>query len=251
MRMLQDRSVLITGAAAGLGLELARQLAPLGCTLALLDVDAATLEHARSEIAAGSSANVHAFACDISDLSQVKETFARIEREFGRVDVLVNNAGIFTDDEIEQRDPERRRTAFLVNALGPIQVTHAALPLLRRSADGAHIVNVISASGAGDTEAADNRRWSTYGATKSALAGYTTTLTRQLAPEGIKVSGVFPGGFESDLYESAGTVEEHHDAFWMMRTADVAEILVFVLTRPRDVNVERLLVTKQFAPADA
>jgi ribitol 2-dehydrogenase len=108
------------------------------------------------------------------------------------------------------------------------------------------VLNVISASGFNDTESADNRRWSTYGATKAALAGYNTTLTRQLAPEGIKVSGVFPGGFESDLYESAGTVEEHHDAFWMMRTEDVAEVVVFVLTRPPDVNVERLLVTKQF-----
>ena len=243
--MRSNDVVLITGAAAGLGRELARQLAALGCRLLLLDVDGAALEAVREELASVDGApELRAYTCDITDLDEVTRVFEQVEREVGHIDVLVNNAGIFTDDEIELRDPQRRRTAFLVNALGPIQVTHAALPLLRRSSDGAHILNVISASGAGDTEAADNRRWSTYGATKSALAGFTTTLTRQLAPEGIKVSAVFPGGFESNLYEAAGTVEEHHDAFWMMRTVDVAEIVVFVLTRPRDVNVERLLVTK-------
>jgi NADP-dependent 3-hydroxy acid dehydrogenase YdfG len=62
---------------------------------------------------------------------------------------------------------------------------------------------------------------------------------------------VFPGGFESDLYESAGSSEEQHDAPWMMRTQDVAEIVVFVMTRPPDVQVERLLVTKRFEPAPA
>ncbi|MCW2922824.1 MAG: oxidoreductase [Thermoleophilia bacterium] len=237
--------MLVTGAGAGLGRELARQLGAAGCHLALLDADAAALGDAATDATAAGAASVLELVCDISDLDQVEAASAQLEREVGHLDVLVNNAGIFTDDEIERREPARRRTAFLVNALGPIQVTTAALPLLRRSQRNPHVLNVISASGFSDTESADNRRWSTYGATKAALAGYNTTLTRQLAPEGIRVSGIFPGGFESDLYERAGTVEEHHDAAWMMRTQDVAEIILFVLTRPPDVNIERLLVTKQ------
>jgi ribitol 2-dehydrogenase len=238
---LAGQRVVVTGAASGLGRCLAHQLGDLGCRLALVDADAERLQHVADAIG-----SAEAYACDIADLDAVAATFAAIAERFdGALEVLVNNAGIWTDDEIEARDPDRRRTAFLVNALGPIQVTEAALPLIRASAQPGQVLNVISSSGASDTTANDNRRWSTYGATKSALAGWTTTLTAQLAPEAIKVSGVFPGGFESGMYESAGSADEHHDAVWMMRTEDVADVLVFVLTRPVDVQVERLLVTKR------
>jgi NADP-dependent 3-hydroxy acid dehydrogenase YdfG len=245
---LLDQVILITGAAAGLGAELARQLAPHGAQLVLLDIDQERLTALGRELA-GAGAEVESHQCDISDNVSVAAAFELIAGNHDHLDMLINNAGVFTDDVTEAHDPSRRREAFLTNALGPIQVTNAALPLLRRSTGVAHVVNVISASGFSDTQANDNRRWSTYGATKSALAGFNTTLTAQLAPEGIKVSGIFPGGFESDLYESAGSSEEQHDAPWMMRTRDIAEIVVFAMTRPPDVQIERLLVTKRFEPA--
>jgi NAD(P)-dependent dehydrogenase (short-subunit alcohol dehydrogenase family) len=237
--------VLITGAGSGLGRHVAHQLAQLGCRLALVDADASAVTQLAEHLAAAGH-DARGYRCDISELEEVAATLARIAHDFdGSLDILINNAGIWTDEEIEARDPSRRRTAFLVNALGPIQVTDAALPLLRAGAPNAQILNVVSSSAASDTTANDNRRWSTYGATKAALAGFTTTLTAQLAPEAIKVSALFPGGFESDMYERAGSADEHHDAVWMMRTEDIADIIVFVLTRPADVQIERVLVTKR------
>ena len=244
MGALQGQHVLITGAASGLGRELARQLVAHGPRLLLLDRDGDGVARLAAELT-----DAEALTCDITDLDQVAATFADIEQRHGHLDVLVNNAGVWTDNVIDARDPQRRREVLLVNALGPMQVTDAALPLLRRSSEVAQVVNVVSASAATNTQSNDNRRWITYGASKSALAGFTTTLTAQLAPEGIKVCGIFPGGFESDMYEAADSSEEQHDAVWMMGTAAVAEIVVFALTRPPDVQVERLLVTKRFPPA--
>lgn len=244
-RSLTAQVVLITGAGSGLGAQLARQLGALGCRLALIDQQRDAMHELVQDLI-DDGVDARGYACDISDLGQVRDTIEGVTRDFGgALDVVVNNAGIWTDNEIEARDPERRRTAFLVNALGPMQVTEAALPLLRAAATPGQILNVISSSGASDTTANDNRRWSTYGATKSALAEFTRTLTAQLAPEAIKVSGVFPGGFESDMYERAGSVDEHHDAVWMMRTEDIVDILVFILTRPADVQLERVLITKR------
>lgn len=247
--ILHGQHVLITGAASGLGLAVARQLGELGVVGVLVDNDAARLTRAAATLADG-GIDVRTYACDISDLDAVAETMAQVERDVGHLDALVNNAGIWTDDEIEARDPTRRREALLVNALGPIQVTDAALPLLRRSTAPAQVVNVISSSGAIDTEFAESTRWMTYGATKRALAGYTASLTAKLAPERIRVSAIFPAGFESDMYEAAGSADEQHDAFWMMRTDDVAETIVFAMTRPPDVRIEQLLVTKVITPPD-
>lgn len=247
--ILHGQRVLISGAARGLGRAIAQQLAELGAIMLLLDNDADRLDRTASQLASADR-EVRTYVCDISSLEEVAATVLRLEQDVGSLDALVNNAGIWTDNEIEARDPVRRRDALLVNALGPIQLTDAALPLLRRSTAPAQVVNVISSSGATDTEFAESTRWMTYGATKRALAGYTASLTALLAPERIRVSAIFPAGFESDMYESAGSVDEHHDAFWMMRTEDVAETVVFAMTRPPDVRIEQLLVTKVITPPE-
>jgi 3-oxoacyl-[acyl-carrier protein] reductase len=244
--VLEGQVILITGASSGLGLELARQLSEHSVQLLLVSEKEAQLHAATKQL----PGTVHRFVCDIAELDQVERLFGQISQQFDHLDIIVNNAGIWTDNDIETHDPSRRRLAFLVNALGPIQVTQNALPLLRQSRR-AQIINVISTAGASDTEAGDNTGWLTYGATKWAMRGYTKDLTKALAPEGIKVTGFFPAGFESDLYENAGRESQNHYAPWMMRTEDVAEALVFAITRPPDVQVEGLLFTKRPQPGIA
>jgi 3alpha(or 20beta)-hydroxysteroid dehydrogenase len=238
---LSGQTILITGAGSGLGLELARQLSERSVQLLLVDVNEAKLKSEATKLAGA----VHAFTCDVTDLDQVAHLFDQVKKQSGQLDILVNSAGIWTDNDLEERDPARRRQAFLVNSLGPIQVTEAALPLLRLSRRP-QIINVISTGGASDTPAGDNTGWLTYGATKWAMRGYTKDLSKLLEPEGIKVTGFFPAGFESNLYENAGSRKsQNHNAPWMMRTEDVAEALIFAMTRPPDVQVEALLLTKR------
>src|SRR5207302_2027127 len=106
-----------------------------------------------------------------------------------------------------------------------------------------------STSGIEDTTARDNQYWQTYGATKWAMTGFTNALRDSLQKKNIKVTGFFPGGFDSNLYENAGRPDAHNQP-WMMTTEDIADIIQFVLTRPSDVLIEKIVVTKMFTHTD-
>jgi NADP-dependent 3-hydroxy acid dehydrogenase YdfG len=181
--------------------------------------------------------------CDIRDHTDVQQLARDVTEWMPTIDVLINNAAVWTDNEIEATDPARRKLAFETNVVGNMQVTEAFLPTLRAQHD-AHILNVISVSGDILSPAGDNRLWSTYGATKWALAGYTKTLREQLAETPIRVSGLFPGGIDTNFYENAGKTDGTHDQPWMMRADDIADIVLFMLTRPHDVHIESLTVVK-------
>jgi NADP-dependent 3-hydroxy acid dehydrogenase YdfG len=182
------------------------------------------------------------FICDVSNLDNVQKTVADILENFGKIDIVVNNAGIWTDDNIEKKNPLRRKDAFQVNALGNIQFTEEILTHFKEKNSG-HIFNVISTAGASDTPAGNNQEWKTYGATKWAMTGYTNALRSSLMGTNIKVTGFYPGGFESNLYENAGRPNAHNQ-FWMMKTEDVADVIIFALTRPADMMIEKIVLSK-------
>jgi NADP-dependent 3-hydroxy acid dehydrogenase YdfG len=154
----------------------------------------------------------------------------------------VNGAGIWTDESLEQEKPERRLWALETNVLGHINFTYAVLPTFHKKNAG-YIFNVISTAGASDTPSGNNVLWKTYGASKWAMSGFTKALREDLAETKIRVTAFHPGGFESMLYEKAGRPNPHNQP-WMMKTADVADIVIFVLTRPDDVMMERIVVSK-------
>ena len=117
--------------------------------------------------------------------------------------------------------------------MGPIYFTKAVLPLFKKNNKG-HILNVISKAG---TDISDNKDWPTYTATKWAVAGYTKALAYTLANTKIKVSGFYPAGFESNIFETAGEKEAHNQP-WMMRTEDVAKAVVYMLDTPEDLQIK-------------
>ncbi len=238
---LKDKVVVVTGSNQGLGKVLAKKLAGEGAKLVLVARRENLLKKAKEEIAdAGGTAEY--FSCDIRDGKQVKEAVKKIVKKFTRVDILVNNAGVWTDNELEKKRPELRKKAFDTNVLGQIQFTEEMLQFL--SKDEAMIMNVISGAGDVTRGGANNLPWKTYGATKWAMTGYTETLREMLKDSSTKVMQFFPGGFESNLYENAGLKTTHNQP-WMMRTEDVTDIIMFVLTRPQDVYIEKLVVSKK------
>ena len=237
---MENKVVVITGGSEGLGKIVATKLAGMGAKIAIVAFEEEKLAAAAQEI--GNETKY--YVCDIADSKQVVATVGQVTSDFGRIDVLINNAGVWTEEELEKTKPEQRKRVFEVNAYGNIEFTKAVEPILRQQNSG-HILNVISVSGTDDSAAGDNSLWQTYGASKWALAGFTRALKDSLAGTGIKVTGIYPGGFESNLYESAGNpVETQHDQPWMMQTEDVADALIFCLTRPADMLVEKLVVTK-------
>ena len=241
--MLHNKVTIITGAGEGLGRSLSLKVSECGATVILIGHTESNIVRVANEISAKGGTAVP-LVCDISNPESIADARLSLERQYQSIDILINNAGVWTDDTLEQSKPELRRKALETNAFGTIEFTEAFLPTLRRGAN-AHIVNIISTSGLGHTTGSDSRNWKTYGASKWAVTGYTKSLRESLVGTGIKVSSFFPGGFESNLYENAGLREQHNQP-WMMSTDAVASVILFMLSLPHDMLVEELVLTKFF-----
>lgn len=182
------------------------------------------------------------YVCDITDHRAVKLLAKDLAKKGVGVDVLVNNAGIWVDADIQQTDPDRIIKTLETNIAGHIYVTESLLPLMPQDRVS-RILNVVSTAGVEGIPAGNNTAWKTYGASKWGFRGYTNALRESLRGKPIQVMQFFPGGFESDLYENAHRKNAHHQP-WMMKTEDVADIIIFALTRPDDVYMEQIVVSK-------
>lgn len=238
---LAGKKIIITGASQGLGATLAIKASQLGATVILVARTKKLLDQISQKITDDGGRAV-GYECDIRDLEMVKKVVQKILIDQKEIDILVNNAGIWTDDDLESKQPELRNNAFATNALGNIQFTKELLPHFQQKNQG-YIFNVISAAGLSNSSASDNALWQTYGATKWAMTGFTQALRQSLANTKLKVTGFFPGGFDSNLYQNAHRPNPHFQP-WMMKLEDVAEVILFALTRPDDVLLEQIVMTK-------
>jgi NAD(P)-dependent dehydrogenase (short-subunit alcohol dehydrogenase family) len=183
---LAGKTVLVTGGSRGLGLVLARGFAAEGANVAVCARDPRELERARADLAAR-GANAFAFPCDVTDRAQVRELVEVVTRHFGRVDVLVNNAGVIQVGPLETMTLEDFERAMAVHFWGPLYTTLAVLPQMRARREG-RIVNVSSIGGKISVP-----HLVPYSASKFALAGLSDGLRAELAKDGVVVTSVFPG----------------------------------------------------------
>lgn len=183
---LRGRSVMITGGSRGLGLVLAREFAREGAKLAICARDPNELERARADLAER-GADVIAVQCDVTDQEQVESAVGTIFEVFGRVDVLVNNAGVIQVGPFETMTLEDFDNAIRSHFWGPLYTTLAVLPEMRRRREG-RIVNISSIGGKISVP-----HLLPYGASKFALTGLSEGLRAELAKDGILVTTVIPG----------------------------------------------------------
>lgn len=238
---IKNKTIIVTGASQGLGKTVSEKLAAQGATVILVARSESLLKDSVTELR-GKGYSADYAVCDIREPDHIKKTVKEIITKYKNIDILINNAGVWTDNNLEKTRPELRQAAFKTNALGNIEFTYALLPLFQKNNSG-HIFNVISTAGIGNIPAGDNTMWQTYGATKWAMTGFTQTLRQKLINTKIKVTGFYPGGFDSNLYENVGKDNPYAQP-WMMRVDDIANILVFMLDQPNDVLIEQLVVTK-------
>ena len=182
----RDRIVVITGGSRGLGLVMAREFAQLGARLALLARDENELQRAQAELKSR-GARVLTFPCDLRDRKQIEQTVHRVAAELGRIDVLVNNAGIIEVGPFEHMTPQDFEDAMAVHFFGPLFMTLAVLPHMRR-AEGGRIVNIASIGGKIAVP-----HLLPYSASKFALVGFSDGLRSELRRENILVTTVCPG----------------------------------------------------------
>jgi NAD(P)-dependent dehydrogenase (short-subunit alcohol dehydrogenase family) len=185
---MKDKVWFITGCSTGFGRELAKMVLDRGYRAAVTARDPAKAE----DIAKGRKESALVLELDVTDPVEVDAAVKSTEKHFGRIDVLVNNAGIGYFGAVKESDEEEIRRMFEINFFGLTRMTRAALPIMRRRRSG-HIVNISSIGGL--------RSFPTlayYNATKYAVEGFSEALALEVAPLGVKVTIVEPSGFRTD-----------------------------------------------------
>jgi NAD(P)-dependent dehydrogenase (short-subunit alcohol dehydrogenase family) len=207
-----SRVAWVTGAARGIGLATARRFLDEGWSVALLDVDAENL--ARSMAALDLPDRTLALPADVSDPAAVEQAAAAITVRFGRLDALVNNAGVAIFGPILQTTLADWQRVMAVNLTGPFLTAQAAAPLMAEGGGGA-IVNITSISGL----RASTLRVA-YGTSKAGLAHLTKQQAVEFASLGIRVNAVAPGPVETAMAQAVHTPEiraDYHDAMPLNR----------------------------------
>lgn len=221
-----QKIALITGAARGIGLATARRFLAEGWRVALLDIEDELLKGAVASLA--DPDDTLALHCDVSDSAGVTAAIDAVAKRFGRLDALINNAGVAVfAPALETSDADWNRI-MAVNLTGPFLCTKAAAPLMREHGGGA-IVNVTSISA---VRASTLR--SAYGTSKAGLAHLTKQLAVELASLGIRVNAVAPGPVETAMAKAVHTAEiraDYHDAIPLNRYGledELAEAIFFL-----------------------
>lgn len=201
-----DRVALVTGAARGLGLAAATKFLAEGWSVAMLDVLGDTLRHAEKALAA--LGRTLAIEADVSDPAAVHAAVQQAKQHFGRIDALVNNAGIAIFKPILEVSLEDWQRVMAVNLTGPFLMTQATAPVMRDQGGGA-IVNITSISGL----RASTLRVA-YGTSKAGLAHLTKQQAAELGEYGIRVNAVAPGPVDTAMAKAVHTPEiraDYHD----------------------------------------
>jgi 3-oxoacyl-[acyl-carrier protein] reductase len=210
-RSVKGRTVLITGAASGMGRATAHLFASEGALVALTDINETDLNRVFEEISAN-GATARAWRLDVLDHEDIKRVVNEAARHFGRLDILINNAGFAAFHAVEADGYDEAWERALSGLLTAQQrLVRAALPHLRKS-NAARIVNIASTEGLGATP-----HDSPYVVAKTGVIGLTRALAVDLGPSGITVNCICPGPIRTGLTESIP--EEHKIIFAKRRTA--------------------------------
>lgn len=196
MRTIDGKLALITGAALGIGRALALELAGHGTDLLLVDVNADDL----AETAAAArrrGVRVEAWVADLARADEVHRVASMVHDHFGRLDILINNAGVAYYGTMHEMAEDQWRKVLAVNLLAPMQLTHELLSCLFVP-DEAHVLNMCSIAGLVGVA-----RLAAYNTTKFALVGFSESMRAEYGPRGLGVTALCPGLVRTGIFESA------------------------------------------------
>jgi len=192
---LSNKVAIITGAASGIGLATAKVFAAEGARVVLADIDAARAESARAEVAQAGGETL-AVKVDVTDRDSVDAMVAATLARFGRVDCLVNNAGITKDSRLVKMTEQQFDAVMSVNLKGVFHCTQAVVPTMLEQGSGVILIasSVVGLYG--------NFGQTNYAATKAGVIGFAKTWGRELGPKGIRTVAVCPGFVATPILET-------------------------------------------------
>jgi NADP-dependent 3-hydroxy acid dehydrogenase YdfG len=242
MAELSGKAVAITGASSGIGEATALALARAGASVALGARRRDRIEALAQRIEEEAGATAVALEVDVADEAQARAFVAGAVERLGRLDVLINNAGVMLLGPVESGDPDDWRQMVEVNLLGLLYCTHAALPIMREQGSG-DIVNISSIAGrfarAGSA---------VYNLTKFGVNAFTEGLRQEVTEGGIRVMVVEPGFVATELQShNKGAVLETIEGMReqigdVLAAEDIANGIVYAVSQPPHVSVNEVLI---------
>ena len=232
--ILQDKTAIVTGASRGIGFAFSQALVEKGARVFGIARNQADLLEADDRL----GPHFHGMQCDVTQPAQVEHVVDLIETDTGRVDVLVNNAGVGLNRHVDQVSDEEWSRLLETNLTGIFNCTRSVVPLMKRQNEingfGGHIVNIASVAGL-----IGNPGLTVYNATKYGVRGFSDALMKELRYDGIKVTCVYPGSVQTSFFENVGEMEAHEG---MLQPKDVAATLIHCLELPDNCLISDVVI---------
>jgi len=236
--MIKDKVVLITGGSTGIGAEVARTLAAKGAKVAIAARREGKLDAVRAEVAA-QGGDIRAYVMDVTDKHQVKAVVEAVVQDFGRLDVIINNAGIMPIRPMSEVNTDEWDAMIDVNVKGTLYGIAAALPLFLAQQSG-HIINLSSVAGIKVFAPGG----SVYSGTKFAVSAISEGLRMEVG-SAVRVTSIEPGAVESDLkLGTTGTARDTVHGFYeqAIPASSVARAIAFAIEQPDDVDINAIVI---------
>lgn len=215
------KTIVITGGSDGLGKAIAKRLNENNNVIIISN-------NKESLIKTSEKINCEYYVCDVTDYKQIDNTIKSIVEKYNKIDVLINNAGVWLAGDLTETDYERISNCIDVNTKGPIYMTKAVLPNMYDNKDGL-IINVCSQA------SFDSDDFSTvYNASKWAMRGFNRSIQKDVSKKGVKVTGFYPGFMQTDIFKKAGN---DYDISTGLEVEKVAKAIEFIVNCDDDVII--------------
>ncbi len=216
---IENKVAVITGGTKGIGKAIAESLLKNGAKVFICARDESELENCVSELS--EVGKVEGKTCDIRNESDVKAMLDECKNTFGRLDILINNAGVgFIGKTIEEMSPDKFRQTLETNLFGVFYTCHYAIPIIKESGNGGYIINISSLAGQNA-----HPKMAAYNASKFGLNGFTEALMQEVRQENIKVSYICPGSVNTEF----GDEKVSDEKAWQLQPEDIAQTVMDLL----------------------
>jgi NAD(P)-dependent dehydrogenase (short-subunit alcohol dehydrogenase family) len=222
MSEIKGKVAIVTGGTKGIGRAIAKALVTAGANVAITARNEDEIEKTVTELKTIGAGTAAGYVCDVRDYEQVKSVFVTVSKEFGGLDVLINNAGIGLFGSVESISVEEFRAVLETNVFGVFYCCHEAIPLMKQRGGG-YIINLSSLAG---TNA--HAKMAAYNASKFGLNGFSEALMQEVRHDGIKVTYIMPGSVNTEF----GGDEPSDAKSWQLQPDDIAEVVMDLLAYP-------------------